>query len=158
MLVSICFTILHCRYLSEENTVLVPFPRIDNNKIYMHIGMAQHINVHVTKTKCPGYTLMRPSQRITVSLFPWNKSICFPVPKYQILIFYIPCSPKLPFLPVPLVFRHLFPCFPEINALVSPFSKTPGPLWGPHYWITIKHHLAESNIEMKAIFKHFTWK
>ena len=45
--------------------------------------------------------------------------------KINILIFYVPCSPKLPFFPCSLHFRPLFPCSPEINCLV-PLFPNPG--------------------------------
>ena len=47
-------------------------------------------------------------------------------PKNKILIFYVPCSPNRLCSPVPLIFRPLFPCFPEKIALVPFFPKTTG--------------------------------
>ena len=90
--------------------------------------------------------LPRPSQGrgggggVPVSLFPWNKLACSPVPqnsKICSLMFPVPhyclCSP------VPLKILPLFPCSPEINTLFPLFPKTPGraPLLGPTYctWI-----------------------
>ena len=64
---------------------------------------------------------------VPVPLFPSKKMALFP--KNKILIFYVPCSRKLPVFPVPLIFRPLFPCFPEKLALVPLFPKTLG---GPH--------------------------
>ena len=82
---------------------------------------------------------MRPSQGVCV----WGGGVggylfffffCSPeinrfVPlflKIKILISYVPCSPKIAF--VPFIFRSLFPRSPEINTLV------PQNPWGPHLY------------------------
>ena len=46
--------------------------------------------------------------------------------KNKILIFYVPCSPKLPVFPCSFYFRPLFPCSPEKIVVVALFPKTPG--------------------------------
>ena len=65
---------------------------------------------------------------LPVLLFPWNKWPFSPIPPppQNILIFYVPCSPKLP----------LFPCCPHFWTFVSlfprkicPHSPVPQNLW-----------------------------
>ena len=87
--------------------------------------------------------LLRPSQRWAV-VGGWGMGgylfLCSPeknrhfslFPKIKILIFCVPCSPKLPLFPCSLCYpvRLLFPCSPEINDLFPLFLK---PLAGYHH-------------------------
>ena len=56
-------------------------------------------------------------------LVPLEKMALFP--KNKILIFYVPCSPKLPVLPCSSYFKAFVPRSPEKIALVPLFPKTP---------------------------------
>ena len=71
----------------------------------------------------------RPSQGLGY-LFPCSPEIncfkvCSPIPqvKIKILISYVLFFPKLICSPVPLIFRPLLPCFPEISTTVPLFPK-----------------------------------
>ena len=61
---------------------------------------------------------------IVTSSFPQNLNIDF-------LVF--PCSQNLPLFPC-FIFRRLVPCFPEINALVPLFSKSPSDGMCLYWW------------------------
>ena len=60
-------------------------------------------------------------------LFPWNNSSVSLFPKIKILLSYVPknCLCSL----VPLIFRPLLPCSPEMISLVPLFPKS---MWRPH--------------------------
>ena len=64
------------------------------------------------------------SAGVLVPLFPWNKSLSYPVPEDQNLDFLRSLFPKIAF--IPLIFISLFPCFPEINTLFPLFPKMSG--------------------------------
>ena len=73
--------------------------------------------------------ILRPFLGVPVPFFPRNKSLCSPVPPNQKSCSLCSPFPKIAFVPVPLIFIHLFPCPPEIHALVPLFPKTSGRAW-----------------------------
>ena len=85
-------------------------------------------------------TLRRPSQGVPVPLLPW-KNWHFPLfPRIKMLIFYVPCSPKLPLFPLVLDF-----CSPEINGLI-PVPQNP---WEGLIKTSMQHHDIDA-----TLYKH----
>ena len=91
---------------------------------------AQTKKNELQQRKRNGTVSWKPNEALPgVYLFPCSPEIFqhFPFfPKIKILIFYVPCSPKLPLLPCFLHFRLNFPCSPEINDIIPLFPRTPG--------------------------------
>ena len=102
-----------------------------------HLSVIFYCHVILAKPfTFPTYTVtnaMRPSlwwwwgrgggrEGVHVPLFPLKKMALFL--KNTILVFYVPCSPQLPNVPLFPLFLGL--CSPEKNALVPLFPKTPG--------------------------------
>ena len=59
-----------------------------------------------------------PLSGVPVPLFPWNNSLCYPVPSNQNLDFLCSLFLKIAFVLIPHILRPFFPSSLEINALV----------------------------------------
>ena len=94
---------------------------------------------------------LRPSQGSTCSLVLLLKNGLFPLfPKNKILIFYVPCSPKLPVFPL-----FLGLCSPENNCPCSSVTQNP---W-EGLKVVVKHRTLlqpESEAKLRQVWQHLS--
>ena len=101
-------------YFSWEITLDISFLEVSINTVKFAVRNTEHI-----KSPLGG-------RRSTCSLVLLKYLSIFPCsPNKKILIFYVPCFPKLYLFPCSVHFRLVFPCFPEINDIPL-FPITPG--------------------------------
>ena len=89
----------------------------------------------------------RPSQGDTCSLVPLEKMALFP--KNKILIFYVPCSPKLPVFPL---FLGICSSVPQKQMPLFPCS--PKRLGGPQWYLVVSSLM---HLLTRPVWRQFSW-